>query len=160
MELKDIRREIAWLARIMDTHGITELEMADGEFRVRLKRGGRSPAIPAPRREATPAYEAGARADTAEEARAVQPGAADLREDRVVIAAPMVGTFYRAPSPDAEPYVEVGSTVTPGQTVCIVEAMKIMNEIQAEVEGRVVEILVENAQPVEYGQPLFVLEKL
>jgi len=70
----------------------------------------------------------------------------------------MVGTFYRAPAPDADPYVEVGSSVEIGQTVCIIEAMKLMNEIESKLSGRVVKILVENAQPVEFGQPLFLVE--
>jgi len=74
------------------------------------------------------------------------------------VAAPMVGTFYRAPSPDAEPYVKVGDQVEVGQPLCIIEAMKLMNEIESEVKGRVAEILVENGQPVEYGQPLFIIE--
>ncbi|HEY8417672.1 MAG TPA: acetyl-CoA carboxylase biotin carboxyl carrier protein, partial [Limnochordales bacterium] len=88
-------------------------------------------------------------------------GKAAPRDDRYVqITAPMVGTFYRAPAPDAEPYVKVGDVVEVGQTLCIIEAMKLMNEIESEVRGRVVEILVENAEPVEYGQPLFVLERL
>jgi acetyl-CoA carboxylase biotin carboxyl carrier protein len=76
----------------------------------------------------------------------------------LVVTSPMVGTFYRAPAPDADPYIEVGDPVTVGQTVCIVEAMKLMNEIESEVKGRVVKILVENAQPVEYGQKLFLIE--
>lgn len=74
------------------------------------------------------------------------------------VLAPMVGVFYRAPSPDRDPYVEVGSFVEKGQTLCIIEAMKLMNEIESEYGGRVVEILVENGQPVEYGQPLFLIE--
>jgi oxaloacetate decarboxylase alpha subunit len=76
----------------------------------------------------------------------------------VPIKAPMVGTFYRAPGPDTKPYVEIGQIIEPGQVVCIVEAMKLMNEIKAEVKGKVVEILVENARPVEYGQVLFMVE--
>ncbi len=79
-------------------------------------------------------------------------------ETAVAITSPMVGTFYRAPAPDADPYVEVGDRVELGQTVCIVEAMKLMNEIESEVRGRVVKILVENAQPVEFGQRLFLVE--
>jgi acetyl-CoA carboxylase biotin carboxyl carrier protein len=71
----------------------------------------------------------------------------------------MVGTFYRAPSPDADPYIEVGSQVSVGQTLCIVEAMKLMNEIEADVSGKVIKIMVENAQPVEYNQVLFLIEK-
>jgi oxaloacetate decarboxylase alpha subunit len=79
-------------------------------------------------------------------------------ENNVTIVAPMVGTFYRASSPDAAPYVSVGDEVEVGQPLCIIEAMKLMNEIESEVKGRVVSILAENAQPVEYGQPLFVIE--
>jgi acetyl-CoA carboxylase biotin carboxyl carrier protein len=74
------------------------------------------------------------------------------------VRSPIVGTFYRAPSPDAEPFVQVGDTVTAGQTICIIEAMKIMNEIEADASGKIVKILVENAQPVEYNQPLFLIE--
>lgn len=76
----------------------------------------------------------------------------------VTVTSPIVGTFYRAPSPDAEPFVEVGSKVTKGQVLCIIEAMKLMNEIESEVDGIVVKILVENGQPVEYGEPLFLIE--
>src|SRR5262249_60325319 len=76
------------------------------------------------------------------------------------ITSPMVGTFYRAPAPDADPFVEVGDVVSVGQTVCIIEAMKLMNEIEAETKGRVAQILVENAQPVEFGQKLFLIEPL
>jgi acetyl-CoA carboxylase biotin carboxyl carrier protein len=81
-------------------------------------------------------------------------------ENLTAIASPMVGTFYRAPAPDADPYVEVGDIVEVGQTVCIVEAMKLMNEIESEVRGRVARILVENAQPVEFGQKLILIEPL
>jgi acetyl-CoA carboxylase biotin carboxyl carrier protein len=75
------------------------------------------------------------------------------------IRSPMVGTFYRSPAPDAEPYIEVGSMVSAGQTVCIIEAMKLMNEIQSEVRGRISKVLVENGKPVEFGQPLFLVEE-
>jgi acetyl-CoA carboxylase biotin carboxyl carrier protein len=85
-----------------------------------------------------------------------EPGTDNL----VPIVSPVVGTFYRAPAPEAAPFVEVGTVVSPGQTVCIVEAMKIMNEIEAEIRGKVVDILAQNAQPVEYGQTLFLLEPL
>lgn len=75
------------------------------------------------------------------------------------VKSPMVGTFYRAPSPDADPYVNVGSSVTPGSVLCIIEAMKLMNEIESEISGKIVKVLVDNAQPVEYNQPLFLIEK-
>ncbi len=81
-------------------------------------------------------------------------------EDVIEIKSPMVGTFYRRPSPEAEPYVEVGDVISPGQVLCIIEAMKLMNEIESEVSGKILKILVENAQPVEYGQPLFLVQKL
>jgi acetyl-CoA carboxylase biotin carboxyl carrier protein len=84
--------------------------------------------------------------------------ASPTAENATVIVSPMVGTFYRAPAPDADPYVEVGDMVEVGQTVCIVEAMKLMNEIESDFRGRVVRILVENAQPVEFGQKLFLIE--
>ena len=78
----------------------------------------------------------------------------------IEIKSPMVGTFYRRPAPDAEPYVEVGDTISPGKVLCIIEAMKLMNEIEAEINGKIVEILTENAQPVEYNQPLFRVQKV
>jgi acetyl-CoA carboxylase biotin carboxyl carrier protein len=82
---------------------------------------------------------------------------AEREENLLEVTSPMVGTFYRAPAPDADPYVEIGTIVEVGQTVCIIEAMKLMNEIESEVKGRIVRILVENAQPVEFGQKLFLL---
>ncbi|MDD2679700.1 MAG: acetyl-CoA carboxylase biotin carboxyl carrier protein, partial [Candidatus Omnitrophica bacterium] len=78
----------------------------------------------------------------------------------VEIKSPMVGTFYRAPNPEAMPYVEVGQNIEPGQVICIIEAMKLMNEIKSEVRGKILEILVDNAEPVEFGQPVFLIEPL
>jgi acetyl-CoA carboxylase biotin carboxyl carrier protein len=89
-------------------------------------------------------------------ARAAEAAAAEVPAGNV-IKSPMVGTFYRAPSPGAKPFVDVGQAVKPGDTLCIIEAMKLLNEIEAEVAGEVREVLVENGQPVEYGQPLFVI---
>ena len=80
------------------------------------------------------------------------------KSNLVPIKTPMVGTFYRSPSPDAKPYVEIGQVIEPGQVVCIIEAMKLMNEIKAEVKGKIIEVLVENSSPVEYGQALFMTE--
>jgi acetyl-CoA carboxylase biotin carboxyl carrier protein len=76
----------------------------------------------------------------------------------VEIRAPMVGTFYRAPSPEAPPYAETGQIIEPGQVICIIEAMKLMNEIKSEIKGKVVEILIDNTEPVEFGQPMFLIE--
>jgi acetyl-CoA carboxylase biotin carboxyl carrier protein len=86
------------------------------------------------------------------------PQAAVVKTELVEIKSPMVGTFYRAPAPDARPYVEVGQNIKPGQVVCIIEAMKLMNEIESEMSGRVVEVLVENAKPVQFGQPLLLVD--
>ncbi len=140
--------ELRELIGLVQSTGIGELEVTTGGRTVRIAAQGggipvvtQAPVAPPPA-AATPAAGAGA------------PPAASQR----VITSPMVGTFYRSPAPDADPYVEVGDAVSVGQTVCIVEAMKLMNEIESEVQGRVVKILVENAQPVEYGQPLFLVE--
>lgn len=83
-----------------------------------------------------------------------------VASNAVEIKAPMVGTFYRAPSPEAPPYVEIGQVIEPGQVICIIEAMKLMNEIKSEIKGKIVEILVDNAEPVEFGQPMFLIEPL
>ncbi len=88
-----------------------------------------------------------------------KPAAEAKSENTYEVRSPMVGTFYRAPSPDADAYVQVGSSVGEGSVLCIIEAMKLMNEIESEVSGKIVKILVENAQPVEYNQPLFLIEK-
>jgi biotin carboxyl carrier protein len=138
VELKDLRREVSGFARIMTSYDIAELELEMEGLTVRLRR----------ETDVSSPHKVGVGAEAPSE------------DNRIIITAPMVGTFYRAPAPDEEPYISAGGTVLPGQTVCIIEAMKIMNEIQSEVKGRVIEILVENAEPVEYGQPLFILETL
>jgi acetyl-CoA carboxylase biotin carboxyl carrier protein len=89
-----------------------------------------------------------------------EPKSGVTKKELIEIKSPMVGTFYKAPAPDAKPYVEIGQVIRPGQVVCIVEAMKLMNEIEAEMPGRVVEVLLENAKPVQYGQPLFLIEPI
>lgn len=151
-ELKD-------LIQFISNSEIEQLEFETDDFRVSLrKRGATEPAVPAvvqPVTALTPtvsAPPAPAPADTESD-----QGSSD---DFIQVKAPMVGTFYRAPAPDAPPYVQVGDIVEVGQALCIIEAMKLMNEIEAETRGRIVEILVENAQPVDYGQPLFVIEKV
>lgn len=146
-------RKLKKLIDLVQESGIAELEITEGEEKVRIAKGGQvsiahAPAgpLPAPLPAAV-AGVPGAAAGVAE-----GPGQA-----RHTLNAPMVGTFYRAPAPDAKAFVEVGQQIKEGETVCIIEAMKLMNEIEADASGTVVEILVENGQPVEYGQPLFVI---
>ena len=146
--------EIRQLIRLVQRTGIGELEVSSGDRTVRIAAQSRLPA--------NVSFAPAAVAAPAEKPRAAAEGAASAAgsgtETLAAIVSPMVGTFYRAPAPDADPYVEVGDLVEVGQTVCIVEAMKLMNEIESEFRGRVVKILVENAQPVEFGQKLFLIE--
>jgi acetyl-CoA carboxylase biotin carboxyl carrier protein len=128
--------------------GLSEIEASVGQIRVRLQRGGV---------QAAAVSSAPAPAPTVEHAAAPAPAVADSASG-VSIEAPMVGTFYRASSPTAEPYVSVGDLVKEGQILCIIEAMKLMNEIESKAAGRVAKVLVDNGQPVEYGQALFLLE--
>jgi acetyl-CoA carboxylase biotin carboxyl carrier protein len=143
-------RKLKKLIDLVQESGIAELEITEGEEKVKIVKGGvvvaAAPAA-APAVEARPAPNAGA--TPAAEAEPAQEGH--------VVKAPMVGTFYRSPSPDAKAFVEVGQAVKEGDTICIIEAMKLMNEIEADASGSVKAILVENGQPVEYGQPLFIL---
>ena len=151
--LKSSEREafrlIEEMLQLMESRGLVELEMEHQGLRIRLKKASSSPSpqvveyvtgIPQPLPTA-----AGGKTSAEE-------------RHRIVIKSPMVGTFYRAPAPDAPPFVEVGQDVEVGQVVCIIEAMKLMNEIKSEVGGRIAEVLVESGAPVEFGQPLFVLE--
>jgi acetyl-CoA carboxylase biotin carboxyl carrier protein len=149
-ELAEIRR----LIRLVQRTGIGELELSSGGRTVRISAASGAPMVVAPGGPPHPP------ATIASQPAGDAPAAADGQktEHLVAVTSPMVGTFYRAPAPDADPYVEVGTVVDVGQTICIVEAMKLMNEIESEVRGRVVKILVENAQPVEFGQKLFLLE--
>ena len=141
-------RLIEEMLQLMESRGLVELEMEHQGLRIRLKKSSGSPA------PQVVEYVAG----VPQPARA--PGQPPPPEEsrRVVIKSPMVGTFYRAPAPDAPPFAEVGQEIEVGQVVCILEAMKLMNEIKSEVAGLVAEILVESGAPVEFGQPLFVVE--
>jgi len=146
-------RKLKKLIDLVQESGIAELEITEGEEKVKIVKGGALSVSPGPAPAALPAAAAAeSRPSPAAPSAEPEPG----QEGRV-IKAPMVGTFYRAASPDAKPFVEVGQAVKEGDTVCIIEAMKLMNEIEADASGAVKAILVENGQPVEYGQPLFIL---
>ncbi len=148
MDIKDIKQ----LVRLMVENDLGELEIADGESKVHLKRGtGVAPVVTVAPAVQHAVAAAPAAAAAAAAAAAPEPPAENLIE----IKSPMVGTFYSAPSPDSETFVTVGSAVTDNSAVCIIEAMKVMNEIKAECSGTIREICVKNAQPVEYGQVLF-----
>ena len=147
--------EIEALAALVDAHGLTDFEFENENIRVRLSKMTAAPIYqPAP-------AAAGIAPGSASSAPAAPAAADTIDEDAGLhkITSPIVGTFYRSPGPDKDAYVSEGSKVSPETTVCIVEAMKLMNEIQAEVSGEVVRIYVENGQPVEYGQPLFGIRK-
>lgn len=150
-------RKLKKLIDLVQESGIAELEITEGEEKVRIVRGGAASAT-------APGGAPPASLHAAEPVRAVPstpaPPAPEPEPQQTghVVKAPMVGTFYRSSSPDAKVFVEVGQTVKEGQTICIIEAMKLMNEIEADASGQVKAILVENGQPVEYGQPLFIIE--
>lgn len=138
------------LLKTLEAGGVSEFEYEDEKVRLRLGfQRGSAPAVVAAPRLATPVA-----ANEAEPPSPVAPAA-----DLATVTSPFVGTFYRAPSPGADDFVHVGQTVKKGQTLCIVEAMKLMNEIESDVSGTIVEILVENGKSVEYGQKLFIIKK-
>ncbi len=147
MDLQDVMK----LLELMEARHLEEIEVEQGETRIRLRKGGAPPVvvpIAAPAAAANPqAVPAASEADKAAEANLVK------------ITSPMVGTFYRAASPDAEPFINEGDHVTPDQVICIIEAMKVMNEIKAEREGDVVSILIENGESVEFGQPMVTIRR-
>ena len=152
MNLKEIKEMI----NLMNENNLVELEIEKDDMRVRLKKttsgfeGLNGPIMI--EREKVP------NAQRLPEQTLQAP--APVASNTIEIKAPMVGTFYRAPAPEAPPFVEIGQVIEPGQVICIIEAMKLMNEIKSEIKGKVVEILVENAEPVEYGQTMFIIEPL
>jgi acetyl-CoA carboxylase biotin carboxyl carrier protein len=143
MDIKEIHR----LIELMNENDLLELELVEDSKKIRLKKKYEG----APRMIAAPAA-------AAMPAQAAAPAAADVPAGTIEIKSPMVGTFYRSSNPEAPPYVEEGDQVGVDTGVCIVEAMKVFNEIKAEVEGTIVGILVENGQTVEYGQPMFLVK--
>jgi acetyl-CoA carboxylase biotin carboxyl carrier protein len=148
-------RKLKKLIDLVQESGIAELEITEGEEKVKIVKGGAVSVSAAPVSAPHPAP--AALPPAAPQAAAAAAAEAEPVPEGKVIKAPMVGTFYRSASPDAKPFVEVGQAVKEGETVCIIEAMKLMNEIEADAAGTVRAILVENGQPVEYGQPLFIL---
>lgn len=142
-------RKLKKLIDLVEESGIAEIEVTEGEEKVRITRTIAAAPVPAAAPAVTPSS-----APVAASAPAAAPAARDLSDAQ---KSPMVGTFYRAPGPNAAPFVEVGQQVKAGDTLCIIEAMKLMNEIEAEKSGTVKEILVENGTPVEFGEPLFII---
>lgn len=148
-------KEIKEMINLMNENGLVELEIEKEGMRIRLKKiaGGGIEAVNGPivvERERIPAVSGKTTSETQEK----------TSVKTIEIKAPMVGTFYRAPSPESPAYVETGQTIEVGQVICIIEAMKLMNEIKSEIKGKILEILVDNAEPVEFGQPMFLIEPL
>jgi acetyl-CoA carboxylase biotin carboxyl carrier protein len=147
-------RKLKTLIDLVADSGIAELEVTEGEDRVRIAKFSPAPTAAAAGTTVT------VPAATSVPSNGVTAAVAALppEPEGHAVKSPMVGTFYRSPSPGAAAFIELGQVVKPGDTLCIIEAMKLLNEIEAEVGGKVKEILVENGQPVEYGQPLFIIE--
>jgi len=155
MDIKEIQELIRFVAK----SGVNEVELERDGFKLSIKANAPAPvaqvvAAPMPVQVAAPAPIAAAAPAPA----AVAAPAASNETNYLTITSPMIGTFYRTPGPDKDAFVNVGDLVEPGKVVCIVEAMKLFNEIESEVKGRIVKVLVDNASPVEYGQPLFLVD--
>jgi acetyl-CoA carboxylase biotin carboxyl carrier protein len=144
------------LIKLMSDHGLTEIELVEDKAKIRLKRDLAPVGIPMPAAAVVPMAQAAPAAAGA--ANAAAPAAPAADEGLTPIKSPMVGTFYTASNPDSEPFVKIGTTVGKDTVVCIIEAMKVFNEIRAEVSGVVTKILVQNGQPVEFNQPLFLVK--
>lgn len=174
MNLEDIQK----LIKIIDESSLDEVMIEEGNFKLSVKRTSEmSAAQPNPAAALPPQYlpqmgafppmvppqypataSAGTQPSASAETQASKPADSGANPHHKEIRSPMVGTFYRSPSPEASPYVQVGDKVTKGKVLCIIEAMKLMNEIESDVEGTVVKILIENGQPIEYDQVLFLID--
>src|SRR5262245_25747328 len=153
-------KEIKELIETVSQHGITDLEVERAGVKVRIRKDGQPVVVNSAQTNPTYAFPTAYPPATPSPAALVSgtepgPAAANEEENLFVVRSPIVGTFYRAPNPDAEPFVKAGDTIESGRVLCIIEAMKLMNEIEAEVSGEVVKIYVENGEPVEFGQALF-----
>ena len=153
MDLKDIKAIID----LMKKNSVTEFELEKQDFKIRLKRGTNGGTAPAAIGEEAPVQNYVQPAMAIQAPTVIAAPALPAASPELEIKSPMIGTFYQAPSPEAAPYVDVGAEVNPETVVCIIEAMKVMNEIKAEAKGVVTQVLVENGKPVEFGQPLFKL---
>jgi acetyl-CoA carboxylase biotin carboxyl carrier protein len=149
-------RKVKKLIELLEESGISEIEISEGEESVRISRYPKPGTVTTQAPPPAPAAAAPPPAPQASAA-AVPEAIAPARGQQVT--APMVGTFFSGPAPGAKPFVEIGSEVKPGDTLCVIEAMKMMNQIESEFAGRIVSVLVENGNPVEFGQPLFVIEE-
>jgi len=150
VDLKDIKAIID----LMKKNSVTEFELEKQDFKIKLKRGGNGAPVAALEDPPLLTY---AQAAGSILAQAPAAATAPVPSGELDIKSPMIGTFYRAPSPEAAPYIEVGTEVNPETVVCIIEAMKVMNEIKAEAKGVITQVMIENAKPVEFGQALFKL---
>ncbi len=152
MQLKDIKE----LVKVLEKSNLNELSLVDGDFELHLQKNQNLETVTLPQQfaPAAPVAPAPAVAATTVDTKAEAPVKSNLLE----VKSPMVGTFYAASSPDVADFVKIGDTINDDSVVCIVEAMKLFNEIKAEVSGKVVEVLVQNGEPVEYGQPMFLVE--
>jgi len=151
-------RKVKKLIELLDETGVAEIEIKEGEESVRISRhpsGGAFAMMPQHMMYGPPPAPAAAPAAPVAPAAAPAPAAASADQ---TVTAPMVGTFYSAPAPGAKPFVDIGSEVKPGDVLCIIEAMKMMNQIESDKAGRIVSVLAKNGDPVEFGQPLFVIE--
>lgn len=161
MDLKLIKNILDMIAE----SDVNEVSLEEGDFKIKVKKQGEvqqvtySQPAAAPQAPAQPAAPAQQQQSAAPQAEANQSSGNDDQPDGDVVKSPIVGTFYEAPSPDSDAFVKVGDTVSKGDTLCIVEAMKIMNEIEAEFGGTVQKILVDDGTPVEFDQPLFIIKK-
>lgn len=150
MDLKDIKAII----NLMRKNSVSEFELEKQDFKIRLKRGGNG-GNPVVQYDEAPVVALPALPPTSPPGTTPVPPVVTPTTNEIEIKSPMIGTFYRAPSPESGNYVEVGTEVNADSVVCIIEAMKVMNEIKAEVKGTITQVLLENAKPVEFGQPLF-----
>lgn len=160
MENKDIQKLLDFIAQ----SGLDEVQIETSELKLAVKRYGQPVAAaaytPVAAPSAAPQAAPAAAVPAPETPSAPQQPAAGAATGLITVRSPMIGTFYRSSSPETPPFVEVGTEVKPGKVLCVVEAMKLFNEIEAEVAGRVVQVLVENATPIEFDQPLFLVEPL